>query len=64
MHQPIFKNIIRNGKKEPVAVIPGNKSFSKRGGTEEWICKHRDQNGWCSRSQRQCTALNPIFINH
>jgi hypothetical protein len=26
-------------------------------------CKHRSENGWCSKSGRQCPLLNLIFIN-
>jgi len=26
-------------------------------------CKHRNENGWCSKSGRQCPLLNLIFIN-
>jgi len=27
-------------------------------------CKHRDENGWCSKSQQQCALLNFIFTKH
>lgn len=27
------------------------------------VCKHRNENGWCSKSRRQCPLLNLIFIN-
>ena len=27
-------------------------------------CKHRNENGWCNKSQRQCALLNIVFIKH
>ena len=27
-------------------------------------CRHRDENGWCNRSQRQCALLNIVSIKH
>lgn len=41
-----------------------NSSLSKRKDREENICKHRNENGWCSKSQRQCLSLTDFFLKH
>jgi len=64
MFQPIFKNNIHNNKQEPSLLISGNRPVYKKSFLEERSCKHRNENDWCNRSQRQCTALNFNFINH
>ena len=38
-----------------------NNSLLKRKDSEEKTCKHRNENGWCSKSQRQCLLLINLF---
>jgi len=38
--------------------------LSKRSDGEETTCKHRNENGWCSKSQRQCSSLTYFFLKH
>jgi hypothetical protein len=41
-----------------------NNSLSKRNDSEEKSCKHRNENGWCCKSQRQCLLLTDLFSKH
>jgi hypothetical protein len=41
-----------------------NSPLSKRNDREENTCKHRNDNGWCSKSQRQCSALTDLFLKN
>ena len=41
-----------------------NSSKSKQNDSEEKNCKHRNENGWCSKSQRQCLLLTELFSKH
>ena len=27
------------------------------------LCKYRNEAGWCAKRQRQCSAINGVFIN-
>jgi hypothetical protein len=41
-----------------------NSSLSNRNTSEEKSCKHRNENGCCSKSQRQCLLLTDLFFKH
>jgi len=41
-----------------------NGPLSKRNDREENICKHMNENGWCSKSQRQCSSLTGPFFKY
>jgi hypothetical protein len=41
-----------------------NNSLSKRNDGEEKNCNHRNENGWCSKSQRQCSLLIDLLFKH
>jgi len=41
-----------------------NSQLSKRNDREENTCKHRNENGWCSKSQRQCSSLTDPFLKY
>jgi hypothetical protein len=39
-----------------------NSPLSKRNDREENT--YRNENGWCSKSQRQCSLLTDLFLKH
>jgi hypothetical protein len=41
-----------------------NSSLSTRNDIEDKACKHRNENDWCSKSQRQCLLLTNLFFKH
>jgi hypothetical protein len=41
-----------------------NGPLSKRNDREGNTCKHMNENGWCSKNQRQCSSLNDLFIKY
>ncbi len=41
-----------------------NSSQAKRNDGKEKNCKHRNENGWCSKSQRQCSLITDLFFKH
>jgi hypothetical protein len=41
-----------------------NSSRSNGNDREEKTCTHRDENGWCSKSQRQCSSLIDFYLKH
>jgi len=41
-----------------------NSSPSSLKDGEEKGCKHRNENGWCSKSQRQCLLISDLFFKH
>ena len=64
MIQDNFKIYDRSDKGEQLAVSAHNNSFSKKNDAEGRDCKHRNSNGWCSKTRRQCPLFNFVFINH
>ena len=64
MIQDNLKIFDRPDKKEQLAVFLHNSLFSKKNYTERRNCKHRNSNGWCSKTRRQCPLFNFVFINH
>ena len=44
-------------------LIAQNNSLSKAKDIKEKMCKQRNENGWCSKSQRQC-LLADLFSKH
>ena len=64
MIQDNFKIYESSDKKEPLAVLSHNNLFNKKNGVERRSCKHRNLNGWCSKTRRQCPLFNFVFINH
>ncbi len=40
-----------------------NNLLSKTKDSEEKSCEHRNENGWCSKSQRQCLFITDLFKN-
>lgn len=63
MLQPIFNNSIHSNKQDLSLLISRNRPVYKKSSIEEKSCKHRNENGWCTRTQRQCPLLNLNFIN-
>lgn len=47
-----------------LSVAVKNSSESKRKDREENFCNHRNENGWCSKSQKQCFSLPDFFLKH
>lgn len=47
-----------------LSLVVNNSPLSKRNDREENTCKHRNENGWCSKSQRQCLSLTDLFLKH
>jgi len=41
-----------------------NNSLSKINDSEEKGCKHRNENGWCSKTHKQCLLLTDLFSTH
>jgi len=39
-----------------------NNLLPKRNDCEKKSCKHRNENGWCSKSQRQCSLITDLFF--
>lgn len=39
-------------------------SMPKKSESDEKSCKHRNKNGWCSKSRRQCLLLTELFSKH
>jgi len=48
---------------QPLLAVKNNPQ-SNRNDREENTCKHRDENGWCSKSQRQCSLLTDLSFKH
>jgi hypothetical protein len=46
------------------SVAVKNNTLSKRNDREEYTCKHRTENGWCTRSQKQCLLLTGHFLKN
>ena len=59
-----FKIYDRSDKKERLVVFSHNSLLNKKNDTEGRNCKHRNSNGWCSKTLRQCPLFNFVFINH
>ena len=49
------------GKKDKRFLLDGKTAQGIN--TAKKTCKHRNENGWCSKRRRQCPLLNLIFIN-
>jgi len=49
--------------KQPLLVVK-NSLLAKRNDSENKSCKHRNENGRCSKSQRQCLLLIDLFSKH
>jgi len=54
-------------KQSPLSSNEKINLFSRKPGCRkepaaERACKHRHENGWCARSQRQCALANFAFI--
>jgi hypothetical protein len=41
-----------------------NNSLFNRSNNKEKTCNHRNENGWCNKSQRPCVAVNILFSKH
>jgi len=41
-----------------------NNPLSNRNDREENTCRHRNENGWCSKGQRQCSLLTDLSFKH
>jgi len=39
-------------------------SLPEKNDSDKKSCKHRNENGWCSKSQRQCWLLTDLFSQH
>lgn len=64
MIQDNLKIYDRTDKKEQLVVLFHNDPFGKKNETEKKSCKHRNLNGWCEETRRQCPLFDLVFINH
>ncbi len=57
--------ILNRAPEENTGALPAvkNNLESKRNNIEK-ACKHRSENGWCSKSQGQCLLLTGLFFKH
>jgi len=45
-------------------IIVNQPVITERDDAKEKTCQHRDQNGWCNKSQRPCGAFKFLNIKH
>jgi hypothetical protein len=48
---------------QPLVTVKNN-SLSTGNDGKEKACKHRNENGYCSKSQRQCMLVTDLFLKH
>jgi hypothetical protein len=60
LHQNFTSNQLSVKIMQPLVAVE-NILVTTRGNNEGKTCKHKDEKGWCSKSNRQCRLVTDLF---